>query len=61
MSNRLHDLNRRIERARKEVAYSIAHREDAKGAKAERRAARMERVAFSQRRNALRWAGLEEA
>jgi hypothetical protein len=61
MSNRLDHLTRQVERSRKALAYSIAQREDAKGAKAQRRADRMARVARRQRLEALRWAGLEEA
>lgn len=54
MSNR-HDLTRSIERARKALAYSIAQKADAKGARQERRAARMERVERKRYLEACRW------
>lgn len=60
MSNRL-DLTRQAAQARKRLAYSIAMKADAKGAKAERRAQRMERIARKARLSALHYADLWEA
>lgn len=59
MSNR-HDLTRRIEAARKQLAYSIAAEADAKGARAERRLARMGRIQRRQRLESLRWGDLHD-
>lgn len=49
------------ERARKALAYSVARAADAKGAKQERRAARLERVARKGYLASLRLADLLEA
>jgi hypothetical protein len=58
MSPRI-DLSRQAAKARKALAYSIAQAADVKGAKADRRAARIERVGRRQYVEAMRLADLE--
>lgn len=60
MSHRDH-IEPATSRARKALAYSVAKAADAKGAKQERRAQRMARVARKQYVQALRLADLYEA